>query len=202
MITGVDGAGRKTFASLYFPLEKLVESQIRISRCAKEVVVVVQLDSCHLQNQAEADVLESVQKAVKRWKGRTLRLLLLLNKTDLVCSRRQNRDWIESVMCEYSPYLKKVKARQKCIAAHSSLAVKRMHQMMEGEIDDDDVEELGYLLRKSGHRIPKSVSPFNAKVYLASHLKSFQMLTGERVVSEFLKKSKKERKQNETVSQP
>lgn len=187
MITGVDGAGCKLFVSLYFPLEKLVERQIRISRRAKEVAVVVLLDSCHLQNQAEADVLESVQKAVKRWKGRTLRLLLLMNKADLVCSRRQNRDWIESVMCEYSPYLKKVKARQKRIAAHSSLAVKRLRQMMEGEIDDDDVEELGYLLLKSGHRMLKSVSPLNAKAYLASHQKSFQMLTGERVVSEFLK---------------
>ena len=187
VITGVDGAGRKTFASLYFPAKKLVEGQFHISRRAKEIAVVVLLDSCHLQNQAEADVLESVQKAVKRWKGRPLRLLLLLNKTDLVCSRRQNRDWVESVMCEYASCFKKVKARQKCIAAHSSLAVKRMHQMMEGEIDDDDVEELGYLLLKSGHRMPRSVSTLNAKAYLASHQKSFQMLTGERVVSEFLK---------------
>ena len=187
VITGVDGAGRKTFASLYFPLEKLVEGQVRISHRAKEIAVVVLLDSCHLQNQAEADVLENVREVIKRWKKRPTRLLLLLNKTDLVCSRRQNRDWVESVMREYAPYLKRVKARQKRIAAHSSLAVKRMHQMMSGEIDDDDVEELGYLLLKSGHRMPRSVSTLNATAYLASHQKSFQMLTGERVVSEFLK---------------
>lgn len=194
VITGVEGAGRKSFAALYFPCTELVERKVRVLHHAKEIFVIILLDSCHLQNQAEAEVLEDVQKAVKRWKGRTLRVLLLLNKTDLVCSRHQNRDWVESVMREYAPYVRKIKAKQKQIAAHSSLSVKRMNQMLLTEIDDDDVEELGCLLLKSGHRMPKSVSSLNAKAYLTSHLKTFRMLSGERVVSEFLKKNKKERK--------
>ena len=189
VITGVEGAGRKFFASLYFPAERPAENSIRLSAKAKEVIVVVVLDCCHLQNLAEADVLKDVAATIKRWKSKPIRMLLVLGRIDLVCTRHQNRKWLESVMREYKPYLKKIKARERVIVAHSNLAVQRMRQAIDDEVEADDVDDLSYLLSKTGHRLPKSVSVNNAKKYIGSHLKSLQMLTGEYYVNQFLTKT-------------
>lgn len=67
VVTGVEGAGRRSFASLYFPTVNTDESSIRLSRKVDEVVVVVMLDCCHLQNLAEADALQDVSTAIKGW---------------------------------------------------------------------------------------------------------------------------------------
>ena len=113
IITGVEGAGRRSFASLYFPNENPVETTIRLSRKVEEVLVVVMLDCCHLQNLAEADVLQEVSTAIKRWETKAVRLLLVLGRIDLACTRRQNRAWLEAVMREYRPYLKTIKAKKR-----------------------------------------------------------------------------------------
>lgn len=193
VIAGVEGAGRRSFASLYFPNANTDESSLRLSRKVDEVVVVVILDCCHLQNLAEADVLQDVSTAIKRWDEKTVRLLLVLGRIDLVCTRRQNRAWLEAVMRGYQPYLRKIKAKNRKIIAHSNLAVQRMRQMLDDEVDADDVDDLNCLLFKAGRRLPKTVSADNAKMYIGSHLKSLQMLTGEYYAKEFLKTTRKDK---------
>lgn len=190
IITGVEGAGRRSFASLYFPDENPVETTIRLSRKVEEVLVVVILDCCHLQNLAEADVLQEVSTAIKRWEAKTVWLLLVLGRIDLVCTRRQNRAWLEAVMQEYRPYLKAIKAKKRKIIAHSNLAVQWVRQALNGEIDAEDIDDLGYLLSKAGRRLPRFVSVDTAKKYVCSHLKSFRMLSGEHYAKEFLKARK------------
>lgn len=190
VITGVEGAGRRSFASLYFPNINLIEKPVRLSKKCKNVVIVVLLDCCHLQNLAEASVLNNVSAAIKRWKTRHIRLLLVLGRIDLVCSRRQNRDWLEIVMREYCPYLKKIRTRTKTIIAHSNLAVEWTRRALDSVADADDVEDFGYLLSKAGHRMPRFVSAGNLKTYIASHLKSLQKLSGEYYVKNFLKAKK------------
>lgn len=190
VVTGVEGAGRRFFASLYFPNANPVVKSIRLLRKIDEVVVVVILDCCHLQNLAEAAVLQEVSVLVKRWKAKTVRLLLVLGRIDLVCTRRQNRAWIEAVMREYRPYLKKIKCKKRMIIAHSNLAVQWVRQALNGEIGAEDIEDLGHLLSKTGRRLPKFISPDSATAYVRSHLKFFQMLSGEYCVKEFLKTRK------------
>lgn len=190
VVTGVEGAGRRSFASLYFPNVNMEESTIRLSRKVDEVVVVVILDCCHLQNLAEADVLQEVSAAIKRWDAKTVRILLVLGRIDLVCTRRQNRAWLEAVMREYRPYLKTIKAKKRKIIAHSNLAVQWVRQALNGEIDAEDIEDLGHLLSKAGRRLPRFISSDNARAYVSSHLKSLQMLSGEYYVKEFLKARK------------
>ena len=190
IITGAEGAGRRFFASLYFPNENPVETTIRLSRKVEEVLVVVMLDCCHLQNLAEADVLQEVSTAIKRWETKAVRLLLVLGRIDLVCTRRQNRAWLEAVMREYRPYLKKIKAKKRKIIAHSNLAVQWVRQALNGEIDADDIEDLGHLLSKAGRRLPGFISPNNVRAYVSSHLKPLQMLSGEYYAKEFLKARK------------
>lgn len=187
VVTGVEGAGRRSFASLYFPNENPVETTIRLSRKVEEVLVVVMLDCCHLQNLAEADVLQEVSTAIKRWETKTVRLLLVLGRIDLVCTRRQNRAWLEAVMREYRPYLKTIKTKKRKIIAHSNLAVQWVRQALNGEIDAEDIEDLGRLLSKAGRRLPRFISPDNARAYVSSHLKPLQMLSGEYYAKEFLK---------------
>lgn len=152
VVTGVEGAGRRSFASLYFSNANTDESSIRLSRKVDEVVGVVILDCCHLQNLAEADVLQDVSTAIKRWDEKTVRLLLVLGRIDLVCTRRQNRAWLEAVMRKYRPYLKNIKAKKRKIIAHSNLAVQWVRQALNGEIDAEDIEDLGHLLSKAARR--------------------------------------------------
>lgn len=187
IITGIEGAGRRSFASIYFPTAELIEKPVRLSKKVKEVIVIAILDSRHLQNQAEADALRQVAVAVKRWKSAKVRILLVLGQTDLVCNRRQNRNWVEEVMREYKPYLSKLRIKVRTIVAHSNLAIQRLREIENGEVDVDDVDDLDYLLSKAGRRLPKVVSSDSVKTYICSHRKALQMLTGEYYVNKFLK---------------
>lgn len=186
VVVGVEGAGRKTFASLYFPPIKLTEKHIRLSSEVTEVVVAALLDCCHLQNLAEKDMLDELAATIQRWDSQNVRILLVLGRADLVCTRRQNREWIEGVMCAYEPYLKKLKAKRRAIIAHSNLAVQRVRQALDAELDADDVEDINYLLQKVGHRMPHEVTADNVRAYLRSHWRTLQMLTGEFYVNRFI----------------
>ena len=197
IITGIEGAGRRSFASIYFPTAELIEKPVRLSKKVKEVVVIAILDSRHLQNQAEADALRQIAVAVKRWKSAKVRILLVLGQTDLVCNRRQNRYWVAEVMREYKPYLSKLRIKVRTIVAHSNLAIQRLREIENGEVDVDDVDDLDYLLSKAGRRLPKVVSSDSVKTYISSHRKALQMLTGEYYVNKFLKLSVKDVTQKE-----
>ncbi len=197
VITGVEGAGRRFFASLYFPTAKPTEKQVRLSAKAEEIIIVAVLDCRHLQNQAEANMLKAVTRAVNRWQSKNVRVLLVLGQIDLVCTHRQNRNWIEKVMSEYKHCLVSLKTREKKIVAHSNLAVNRIRQVLVDEIDADDLDDLNYLLFKVGHRLPKSVSVDNVKMYIGKHLKSIQMLTGEYYINQFLTKTVRARARRE-----
>ena len=89
-------------------------------------------------------------------------------------------------MCAYEPYLKKLKAKRRAIIAHSNLAVQRVRQALDAELDADDVEDINYLLQKVGHRMPHEVTVDNVRAYLRSHWRTLQMLTGEFYVNRFI----------------
>lgn len=185
VITGVKGAGRRFFASLYFPKSELEETKIRLSAKPKEVLVVVILDCSHLQNQEEADMLEDVASAINRCKSRSVRLLIVFGRIDLVCTHHQNRKWLECVIQEYKPYLKKIKAKKRTVIAHSNLAVLRFRQICNGGIDADDVDDINYLLAKAGRRLPAGITMDNVQEYLGTHKGVLQRLTGEYFVNRF-----------------
>jgi hypothetical protein len=180
VLTGVEGAGRNSFASLYFPEMQQREKTIRLSRRTKRLVVVVMLDSRHLQNLAEEKVLNAVAKARKRnWKRVSVRVLLVLGRIDCVCDRHQNRQWVEEVMCGYKPYLKSLRVGRAAVVAHSNLAVARLADLLAEDIDDDDMDDIKHLLSKCGRRLPRTLSKDNAKEFLVAHCKTLQMLSGE-----------------------
>lgn len=131
--------------------------------------------------------MNAVAKARKRnWKRVSVRVLLVLGRIDCVCDRRHNRRWVEEVMRGYTPYLKSLRAKQTAVIAHSNLAVTRFAQLLSGTIDDDDVDDIDYLLSKCGLRLPKTISKNNAKKYLSTHRTALQMLSGEYSVRRFL----------------
>ena len=174
------------FASLYFPKMQQKEKVIRRSRKAREIIVIVMLDSCHLQTLAEESVLSAFSKTRKNWKQMAVKVLLVLGRIDCVCDRRHNRRWVEEVMRGYTPYLKSLRAKQVAMVAHSNLAVTRFAQLLSETIDDDDVDDIDYLLSKCGLRLPKTISKNNAKEYLSTHRTALQMLSGEYSVRRFL----------------
>lgn len=194
VLTGVEGAGRNSFASHYFPKMKQQEKSIRLSRRADEVIVVAMLDSRKLQNLAEEAILESLAKARKNWKRVPARVLLVLGRIDCVCDRRQNRKWIEEVMRGYTGYLKKLKVRRAAIVAHSNLAVEKVGELLQGTIDGDDVDDIRYLLSRCGHHLPRTIVKDNLGKYLLTHRTAAQMLSGELFVRRFLEPTKKKRR--------
>ena len=186
VLTGVEGSGRDSFASYYFPAMERSEKVIRIAAQVQKVLVVAMLDCRHLQNLAEAAMLESLAEAEKKWKTVSIRNMLVLGRVDCVCDRRQNRAWVEEVVRLYKGYLKKLHVKAATIVAHSNLAVARCAELASSQIDQDDLDDLSYLLAKSGHRLPSAVSVKNAKKYVQTHTGALQRLTGEYFVRQII----------------
>ena len=187
IVTGVDGAGRNLFCSYYFPQMKRKEIVVHISRLSSKLLMIIMLDSRRLQTLAEARVLGDFVDFLKNTNGIPVKTLLVLGRIDCVCDRKQNREWVESVMREYQVYFNQNQINDFAIVAHSNLAVLRHAELQASEIDMDDIDDIRYLLAKSGHRLPGSVSVKNAKWYIATHRKALQMLSGEFFVDRFIK---------------
>ena len=191
-VCGVDGAGKKSFVSVFFPKEATCKQQssLKISKQTEKLLAIVILDGVHLQNMEEEDVITQISEMCKRNRGIKISILFVLNKVDLIYNRRQNPTLVNDIYTSYQQFFEKIKCHEIKFIAFSYLATKIFHELLSREIDDDDCDDANMMLAKIGKTFSKHFTPDQMKQYLISHKNVFKVFSGETLIKRFIERWK------------
>ena len=187
IVCGVDDAGKRTFISLFFPVQKNIrKTKMHIKRQAKRLLIIIILDGIHLQNVEEATLLQSIKDTFSNRKSISLSLLMILGKTDLFYNYRHDPRLIKDIFQKYKQYLDDFNCSQRVFLAFSALATKISRDLLSRDIDCDDSDDVKVLLGKIGRHLPENISPEDTKRYIFAHKNAFSVLSGEKHIQHFL----------------
>ncbi len=193
LICGVDGAGKKSFANIFFSEKPCKVSKIKLHTNIKKLLFVIILDGLHLENVAEAEVLEEVLNIKKKQsKDVEVSCLVILNKTDLFYNRRKTQKLIREIYEYYQKKLQKYEFKEIYFVAFSYLATKIFHSLTNRIMDKDDCDDACFFLHKIGRHIDENIKPLQMQQYLLSHKNVFSVFSGEKLIQNFLTNWRKE----------
>ena len=190
-VCGVDGAGKRSFISTFFPsCRKKRQTVLQIKNRPQKVLVVIILDSIHLQNIAEANLLQDIKDIVSAEKNIDFSVLIVLGKTDLIYNRRLVPNLIKDIYQDYKGYLDGLSCARKGFYAFSALATQRTREFLSRKLDNDDMDDVKDMLVKIGRHLPDDISPESIKQYVINHKRAFAVFSGENHIHLFLQKWK------------
>lgn len=193
-ICGVDGSGKKSFASVFFA-DKSNYKQLSLFKLppkVKKLLVIMVLDGVHLQNLAEEEIFFKISGLCKKYRTLEISVLFVLNKVDLIYNRRQNPVLVDEVYTSYKNFFAQIACKEIKFIAFSYLATKIFQSLLSREIDDEDCDDAKTMLAKVGKHFPKKYNPREMKKYLNSHKNVFRILSGETLIARFIERWKEE----------
>lgn len=187
VICGVEGAGKKSFISYFFPTDKVQVFNGRIRTNTKKLLFVFILDGIHLQNLAEESIFTDIAEMVKkRRKEIDFSCLLILNKTDLIYSKRHAPGLLASICKEYEAKISALGFMHTYVVAFSYVATKILSRLSQNIIDQDDCDDAIYFLNKIGRRLSEGITPVQMRTYLLQHKRALCLFSGEGPVEKTL----------------
>ena len=188
-ICGVDGAGKKSVATLLFPDSQYCFQSINSD---KNTLVIVVLDGVHQQNLAEEQLFKKIAKLQQRFNKKSLKTLLILNKTDLFANTPPVSKRIHQMFESYEIFCKQNKVYISGFIPLSTYAAKLCQIADHKVLNTFDSLNIRILLRQIGRSFPEEITDETLLQYVISHKKQLETLSGKLPLEKFIKNWRKD----------
>ncbi len=191
-ICGVEGSGRKSFLSVFFPCEKTTLREFCVDPYVKRILVIVILDGLHQHNIEEEQMLINVARLYAERKDRDMSILFVLNKLDLLNEKPKS----ENVMLmhkSYCSFIQIFNIPSKYFYFFSANTSLFFREILHKEFDELNYLKAQQLLLRIGRNRTVSFSVKKMLRYLKMNHKIFLTISGEYPILNLITQWRKEK---------
>ncbi len=186
---GVEGAGKKTFCSLFAPERKISVKKVSLKKKITKCLIIILFDGIRQQNIAEEKILDGVQDFMKTSPvGVEFEIWGVLTKVDAFYNKRKDPDEIKRNCSSYMELLLKRNIKPTLFIPLAQMAYYNLKYISENNNSNCEEEclDLRLMLGRLGIRFANDNDFIKLKEYVKLHERLLMNLIGVGIISRHL----------------
>lgn len=188
-LCGVDGAGKKTFCSLFAPEIKINIRKISLKKNTTRCLLIILFDGIRQQNIAEEKLLIDVEDFIKTSPTSVgFEIWGVLTKVDTFYNKRKNPSEVRQNCSTYIHFLQKRNIKPSLFVPLAQIGYSILTHILEEPSDNNEEEylDLRLMLGRIGIRFDNDNDFIKLKEYLVDHKYLLSDLTGVGIIKKHL----------------